>query len=384
MNKNLKNKKVVILSVTNDLTADQRVHKVALTLIKCGFLPLLIGRELKNSQAIIDRPYLTKRMRLIFTKGPLFYAEYNFRLFLFLLFQKANLLVANDLDTLMGNYLAYRIKSIFLRGNVQIVYDSHEYFTEVPELNGRPFVKNVWLTIEKMILPQIKYSYTVCDSISEIYNKKYGVEMQVVRNIPLCKKQSDKKKESNSFVREYAGKKIILYQGALNVGRGIEHVILAMEFINNAIFVIIGDGDITNQLKNMVTNKKLSDKVRFIGKIPFNSSSKYTENADIGMVLQEDLSLSYHLVLPNRLFDYIHAELPVIASDLPEIKKIFSENEIGLLISDLNPENLAKKITFLLNDIEKHEQIKANLKSIKEKYCWEKEEEKLIKLFTNF
>ena len=331
------NRKNVILSVTNDLTTDQRVHKVALTLIKSGFVPLLIGRKLENSHAIVDRSYQTKRMKLLFTKGPLFYAEYNFRLFLLLLFQKSDLLIANDLDTLLANYFVHKIKSFFYRKEIQLVYDSHELFTEVPELNDRPFVKNTWLAIEKMILPRIKHSYTVCDSISDEYNRKYGIKMQVVRNIPLCNKKTDEKKELNPLVKEYSGKKIILYQGALNVGRGIENVIHAMEFINNAIFVIIGDGDITNQLKNIVSDKGLKKKVQFVGKIPFNSLSKYTKRADIGIVLQEDLSLSYRFVLPNRLFDYIHAELPVIASDLPEIKKIFSENEIGLLVYDFNP-----------------------------------------------
>jgi len=379
--KNQKNSKTAVLSVTNDLSADQRVNKVALTLVKCGFSPLLVGVKRKNSLPISNRRYRTKRMHLLFTKGPLFYAEYNVRLFMFLLFSKNSLFIANDLDSLSANYLAYKIKSIFFKNNVQIVYDSHEFFTEVPELNDR-FAKKVWLFIEKLILPQIKHAYTVCESIAEEYKKKYGVNMQVVRNIPLCNTSKVTPIESTLVLNEFADKKIILYQGALNIGRGIEHVINAMEFIENAVFIIVGDGDIATELKNLTRNKKLVDKVYFVGKIPFSSLFQYTKNADIGIVLQEDLSLSYRYVLPNRIFDYIQAELPVIASDLPEIKKIYAENEIGLLVSDLSPENLAQKITYLLTNTEKRIQIKANLKSIKGKYCWEKEEEKLIKLFT--
>lgn len=379
-----KNRKVATLSVTNDLTADQRVHKVASTLKKCGYYPVLIGRELKNSLPVDDRNYRTKRMRLLFIKGPFFYAEYNFRLFMVLLFSRCKLMIANDLDSLLANFLAYKIKSIVFRKNVQLIYDSHELFTEVPELNGRPFAKNVWLLIEKMILPGIKYSYTVCESISEEYSRKYGVKMQVVRNLPFCGQQVDEKKELIPILKQYTGKRLILYQGALNIGRGIEHVIHAMELINNAVFIIIGDGDIKNKLKSIVENKSLEEKVHFVGKITFNSLSAYTKSADIGIVLQEDLSLSYRFVLPNRLFDYIHAELPVIASDLPEIRKIFLENEIGLLVSDLYPENLAQKITYLLDDSEKRNQIKEKMKLVKEKYCWENEEKKLIDLFTKF
>ncbi len=377
-------KKKAILSVTNDITTDQRVHKVALTLIKCGFSPLIIGRELRKSQAIIDRPYHTKRMKLLFTNGPFFYAEYNFRLFLFLLFQKTHLLIANDLDTLLANYLVYRIKSFFFKVKAQLVYDSHEYFTEVPELNNRSFAKNAWLQIEKMILPKIKFSYTVCTSIADQYKKEYGLNMQVVRNIPLCCEQNKENDKQLPLFKKNTGKKIILYQGALNVGRGLEHVICAMEFIDNALFVIIGDGDLTDQLKSLVKQKSLEGKVHFVGKIPFKSLSNYTKNADVGIVLQEDLSLSYRFVLPNRIFDYIHAELPIVASGLPELKKILIKDEIGLLALDLNPKNLADKINILLYKNERRLQIKANLKSIRKKYCWEKEEEKLVKIFTSF
>jgi len=383
LKKNRIKKKIAILSVTNDLTGDNRVHKVALTLIKCGFSPLLVGRKLKSSQAINDRNYQTKRMKLFFISGFLFYAEYNIRLFLFLLSQKSNLLIANDLDTLLANYLIYKLKSVFFRKKVQLVYDSHELFTEVPELNNRPFAKKAWLLIEKIILPYIKRSYTVCDSIANEYRKKYDIKMQVVRNIPLCNKHKIKQLETIDLPKQFSNKKIILYQGALNIGRGVEHVIRAMEFINNAIFIIIGDGDITNKLKNIVKNKSLEGKVYFVGQISFNSLFAYTKKADIGIVLQEDLSLSYRYVLPNRLFDYIHSALPIITSDLPEIRKIISENEVGLFVSDLMPINLAEKIKLLINNTEKRKQIITNLKSIKEKYCWEKEEKKLIEMFAN-
>ncbi len=378
-----KNKKVAVLSVTNDLTADYRVHKVALTLKKCGFHPLLIGINLKSSLPITNRAYTTKRIFLFFKKGSLFYAEYNIRLFLFLLFQKYTILISNDLDTLLANYLVHKIKSIFGGKKYKLVYDSHEFFTEVPELNKR-FAKRVWLFIEKLILPQIKYSYTVCDSIAEEYKKRYNIKMQLVRNIPLCNPNKDKQLIDKPLQKTLSGKKIIIYQGALNIGRGIEQLICAMEFIENAVFIIIGDGDISSELKKLVTDKKLTDKVQFIGKIPFTALSEYTKNADIGVVLQEDLSLSYRYVLPNRIFDYIHAELPVIASDLPEISKIVSENKIGVLVSDMNPENLAKEINNLLNNTEKYQEIKANLKSVKGKYCWENEEKKLIELFSGF
>ena len=379
-----KNKRIAILSVTNDLTTDQRVHKVALSLMKSGYTPILIGRKLKKSIPIERRNYLTKRLKLFFTRGPFFYAEYNLRLFFYLLFSKYNLLISNDLDSLLANYLVYKIKAVIFKKNVNLVYDSHEFFTEVPELTGR-LVKRVWLLIEKMILPHLKHAYTVCQSIADEYEKRYGLKMFVVRNVPICDRVVYEPQSFNLLTKEYSYKRIILYQGALNIGRGIEQTIKAMKYIENTIFLIVGDGDIAHELKKLVKNENLNKKVRFIGKIPFRDLAAYTQIADIGIILLEsELSLNYHFALPNRIFDYIQAELPIIASNLPEISKIVSGNDIGILVSDMIPENLAKEINNLLKDQNRYQQIKANLKSIKEKYCWEQEEKKLLELFHAF
>jgi hypothetical protein len=176
--------KKVILSVTNDLTSEQRVHKVCLFLLKKGFEVTMVGRLRRKNLPLEKRPYATKRMFLFFERGPLFYAEYNFRLFFYLLFHKADVLVANDLDTLLANYIASKFK-----GSV-LVHDSHEYFTGVPELEGRNFAKGMWKRIERWIFPKLRSIYTVNGSIASLYKEEYGKEVKVVRNFPfLVQKQ---------------------------------------------------------------------------------------------------------------------------------------------------------------------------------------------------
>ena len=376
-----KKNSLVVLSVTNDLFADQRVNKVARSLIKLGYKPLLIGRRLKSSKNLSPRPYPTKRFKLLFSKGVLFYASYNFRLFLFLLFKKAAVFVANDLDTLPANYFAYRIKKIFSNKDLKLVYDSHELFTEVPELNGRKLAKKTWLFFEKLLLPQIKNAYTVCDSIAQYYYQKYGVKMQIIQNLPICKNNESPFLKSCIEIPE--NKKVILYQGALNIGRGLEHIIQIMDRIDESVLLIAGTGDIAQYLKKLVAKKGLNEKVIFTGSIPLENLSCITKRANLGLVLQEDISLSYRYVLPNRLFDFIKAKVPILASDLPEIRKIVEKEKIGLLVDDFNPDVLLEKVNKLLNHKDLIRDLKQNMENCASKYCWETQEDKLNLIYQN-
>lgn len=366
-------KKRIIVSVTNDLVSDNRVHKVCTSLVKMGFKVLLIGRRLPGSLPVEKRTYQTKRFRLLFKKGPLFYACYNFRLFLFLLFAKFNVLLSNDLDTLPANFLASKLK------NKPLVYDSHEYFTEVPELVNRPAVQKTWEWLEKRTLPKLKYAYTVCDSIAEIYRQKYGTSFRVVRNFPMA---SQLKKDSPA--RSEKNEKTVLYQGAINVHRGLEQAILAMKYLNHARLLIAGDGDIRVQLEKLVQQEKLENKVEFLGRLPISELAKITPTADLGLSVEEDVGLNYRFALPNKLFDYIQAEVPVLVTNLPEMAAIVTRYRIGEIAGSLEPEKLAAKINLALFDEAKRQKWKDNLKVAASELTWENEEKRLILIFEPF
>ena len=361
--------KKIAICVTNDLVADQRVNKTAYSLSNNNFDITIIGRQLKNSLPV-NCNYKTKRFKLLFNKGFLFYANYNIRLFFYLLFSDFDIFLSNDLDTLPACYYASRLKK------KPIIYDSHELFTEVPELVNRNFVKNFWTKIEKHILPKLRYTYTVCQSIADIYNKKYKTSFKVVRNIPVCK-NTEKEQIKHST------EKIILYQGAVNKGRGLEQIIKAMPFINNAKLLIIGDGDVLKDLKHLANKLDINNKIKFTGKIPFEKLKPITQTADLGISLEQNIGLNYYYALPNKIFDYIHSNIPILASDLPEIKNIIEKYNVGELINDFSPESLSQKINNLLNNDKKLNLYKQNTYTAAKELCWQTEEKIILEIFSS-
>jgi glycosyltransferase involved in cell wall biosynthesis len=370
--------KRIYVSVTNDLVTDQRVHKVCLFLHQEGFNVTLIGRELPNSLPLEKRPYSTIRFKLKYTQGPKFYASFNFKLFTFLLFKKIDVLLANDLDTLLGNYITTKF-----RPSVKLVYDSHEYFTEVPELFHRPKTKQIWEAIEAWIFPKLKHIYTVNDSIAALYQKKYNKEILVVRNI--APKWEPKtiltKKELNIPENKF----IIILQGAgINIDRGAEEAVEAMLHIDGAVLLIVGSGDVIDQLKEKVQLLDLKDKILFFGKRPYSEMMQYTYHAQIGLTLDKDTNLNYKFSLPNKVFDYIHAETPILSSDLIEIKKIIDEHQIGTTIEKVDPNKIAAAINELIQNTTKLETFKDNCKKAKQELNWEVETETLKSIYNNF
>ena len=364
--KNLK--KIVVISVTNDLATDQRVQKVAQTLLNMGFEVLLVGRLLKGSLPVPH--YKHHRMKLFFTKGVAFYAAYHFRLFLFLLFKKADILVANDLDTLLPNYLISKIKGL------PLVYDSHEYYTEVPELQGNPTKKKIWLGVEQFIFPKLKKVFTVNASIAQIYEEKYKVKLNVLRNVP---RKSHLQFDSKATLRKQLNlppdKKIIIMQGSgINVSRGGEEAVEAMQFVENTLLYIIGAGDAISLLKQMVIDLKLQDTVIFIAKLPYRELLNYTACADAGLTLDKDNNLNYRYSLPNKLFDYFACGLPVIASKLVEIEKIHHQFPFGILLTEVTAQSVAAAIRSVDVNAPEYQAWLINIKKASEILCWENEE----------
>ena len=365
--------KKIIVSVINDLVTDQRVHRVCSSLHEMGFEVLLVGRSLPTSKNIEPRLYKTKRFKLLFNKGFLFYLNFNIRLFFFLIFTNSDILLANDADTLLANTLASKFK------RKPMIFDSHEYFTGVPELNGRNFVKSIWEKVEQFGIKNAQICYTVNSSIANLYKKDYNVNFCIVRNVPL--KMTPVKGIIPAEIGIIGNEKIIIYQGAVNKDRGIEEVVEALKYVkSNVKLVIAGIGDIFEDIRKYVKENSLDDKVVFLGQLPFSELSRYTAIADIGLSIEKPTNINYIFSLPNKFFDYIQCGIPVLTSGMIEVKKIMEKHDIGVIINSHDPRHIAEKIDFMLSDKMQMLRWKENLQHAADEYCWENEKRNLIEL----
>ncbi len=355
--------KIAVL-VSNDLVHDQRVRKVCDELLHQGHSLTLVGRKLKTSEAM-DRAYEVVRLRLPFTSGALFYASLNLRLLFFLLSRKFDVVHVNDLDTLLPAFIVARLK------RWHIVYDSHEYFTESAGLTGRRFQKSVWLAIEKWIFPKLRHVVTVNESIAAIYRKLYSVPVQVVRNIPPFKAMDKRPTRAQLNLPDY--RRIVLLQGAyIDYDRGCLEAVEAMQWVENVLFLVIGSGQEVGLAKERSQALGLQNKVVFMPKMPFDQLREYTSIADLGLSLDKPLHLNYKLSLPNKLFDYIHAGIPVVTSPLPELKRIVDTYEIGMTTRGYTPTDIAETINAALASNERDTWQKNLVRAAKE-LTWENE-----------
>lgn len=351
----------IIATVINDVIYDQRMIRIC-TSLSSQYDVELWGRKKSDTQ-IIARPFHQKRFSFLINKGAMFYLVYNLKMFFHLLFAKFDIIHAVDLDTLPAGFLASR-----LRGK-KLVYDSHEYFTEVPELINRPAKRNIWLKIEKAIVPRVKNAITVGQMIANEYTAKYNVAFSVVRNCPELKVMPAIQKQE----------KYLVYQGALNKGRGIEATIAAMQYLPMKL-KIAGSGDLDAELKDLAIQLGVADKVEFLGLLKPEELPAITANAFAGINVSENLGLSYYYSLNNKFFDHIHAGIPSITNSFPEYQLLNKECECSVFAT-AKSEDIVKAVNLLLDDEHLYTRLRKNCELAREELNWKNEEKALLKVY---
>jgi glycosyltransferase involved in cell wall biosynthesis len=371
----------IVVSVISDLVTDQRVHKVCQTLHEEGYQVNLIGTKKRDSLSLNKRSYATRRISMVFQRTFFFYAEFNLRLFFFLLFTRADIYLGNDLDTMPANWLAARLKSR------PLVYDTHEYYMAMAGLDGKHIRRKIWKSIESFIFPRLHYIYTICESFCELYKLDYNKQLVAVRNVPYLHPESNfdyQKKICEIKSLLPANRKILIYQGAgINPHRGGAELVKAMKWLNPEKFhlLIVGGGDIFDEICGIILNEKLQDRITVVPKLPFELLREITPLADLGLSLDKPDNLNHRYGLPNKIFDYIHAEIPVLVSRLVEVEKIVDQYQVGTFINSHEPSHIADSIEKVFEDDERFRGWKSNTLKAKQDLNWEKEGKIVLSIF---
>lgn len=353
-------RKRITLAVTSDLSYDQRIDRIAFALTEADFEVFVIGRRKKQSIPLEKKTYSRKRLNCFFEKGKLFYLEFNFRLFFFLLFNSSDIICANDLDTILPCTLVCIIK------RKTLTFDSHEYFTEVPEVVNRPKIQFIWEKIANFCIPYSKLNYTVSESLAKIFEEKYNAAFITIRNIPFKNKPSIQPKHIPKLPEKY-----FIYCGAVNQGRGLENLIAIFENLN-AFLVIAGDGDLYEKISTEVKRKKLESRILLPGYVKPEEMMWITQNAFAGFNLLENSGLSYYYSAANKFFDYANAGIPQICINFPEYISLNHELEVALL-TNLDSNAILNCINTLENDQDLFLKLKTNCKKSLEVWNWENE-----------
>lgn len=352
--------------MSNDVLYDQRIARIALSLHKASYDITVVGTKSVIDHNFTGLPYKVILLSNPFESGILFFAWMNIRIFFYLLLHTCNIVCAVDLDTIIPGIFIKHIKKITL------LYDAHELYPESPEIVHRPRIKKIWNAIEKLAFRNIDIGYTVSQGIADFFYKKYGFHCRLIRNMPVI---------TPTRSGEQLSERYLLYQGALNIGRGLESLILAMAHIQDVPLYIAGGGDIEDELKNLVLKQNLGDKIKFLGKLPPAELRQLTQHAYIGFNLLENRGLSYYYSLANKFFDYVQSGIPQLCMDFPEYKRMNSEYEVAVLIETLDPQALAKKIQYLLQNPNIYARLHSNCEIAAKHWNWDKESLKLLEIY---
>lgn len=391
------NKRILIL-LPFSITNDARVIRQANTAAEVGEVMIYyVGNDEKRPKSLNPKIHLRNIPYPIgfwqqVKKHSCIHREYDF-VYRKIKTQdvKYDKIIANDLPTLRS---AIQLKkSGFCK---KIIYDAHEIYTETIKqffpgqgnmsLPKRGIVKiltKVMVTcgalFEKRALKQVDAMMTVNESLARFFCEKYRIpKPTVVRSIPVKPSQGEQPVDLRKKFQWPGNSIILLYQGALNPGRGIRISIEALSQLpDNYKMVIIGDGPLKSSFEKMAETKRLTDRIKFIGQVPNNQLASYTRGADIGLCLIEPVNLSKQLSLPNKIFEYIHAGIPVLGSDLPEIKQIISHFRCGE-VSPFDPTELVAQIT----KIQKNSN-EAGIQEAQKALTWEKEKQKLLNVLNH-
>ncbi|MCM3742054.1 glycosyltransferase [Oceanobacillus luteolus] len=283
---------------------------------------------------------------------------------------------SNDLNTMPQGYISakWRLKK------KPLIYDSHEVQTSRTGYDS-PWYKR----FEQFFINRMDSMIVENDTRAKFNEELYGFYPHVLHNYPSLEiQQVDEKVDLHGILGLPQDEKILLYQGGIQEGRGLEKLVEAYPLFKEGTLVFIGDGKIKDKLVQMVKERNLEEKIRFIPKVPVRDLPKYTKNAYLAFQVLNNINFNHWSASSNKLFEYMMNEVPVVACNFPEIKKVVEESQVGVTIDPHIPEEIAKGVNYLIENPDKRDLFSANCKNARKKYNWEIEQKYLLEVYEKY
>lgn len=376
----------VVILRHNDMTADARTSREAEALAEAGYRVTVVAIATEGLPALEERDGFTIRRALAPTtasaREPLRkLAQARDRTAAAVaaaVDAGAEVVHAHDTDTLAAGA---RIKHAT---GARLVWGADELYPEMIVAN-RPSVPApvlaYWRSLERRLVPQVDAVVTVGDALATELRRRFGVESVVVRSVPRLEPLGD-----SGRLRRHLGvgddAVLFLYQGLVNLGRGLSQVIEVLPSVPGVHFVVQGSGPTVEAFIEQAAASPARDRIHYIGSAPVSDLHEWASGADIGDLLIENASLNNYLAAPNKLYQYLMAGIPTLASDFPEMASVLAEGPAGITADPVLPTEIAEKLRQLASDPEARREMGANARRLAETtYNWDVEKQKLLELY---
>ncbi len=370
----------VCMVAFTDLRFDARIYREATALQDAGHRVSIVSSSF--SGAITSAPWRRFETRLIPVDRRrslrLLYPSFWWQAARALPSLSADVYHAHDLDAL---WPAARVAT---RQGSLLVYDSHEFWTEQSGVVSRPTIQRFWSWLEQRLVRKVHHTITVSKGIKAALEKRYRLDrVTVLRNLPVFRDPV-----ASNRIRETLGlddqRPVILYQGGFLTENGLLEQIDAAALFDKSVLVLMGGGPCEPELRQKVDQRRLGNSVFFLPRVPFAELHEYTCSADVGLCLIKNSGKSFFYSMPNKLFEYFMAGLPVVASDFPEIGPVVRNSGAGILADPRDPAAVAEQVNLLIADTDRMARYAEAARVAARTYSWEHEVEKLTALYARF
>lgn len=295
-----------------------------------------------------------------------------------------DLVHANDLDTLAT---AHRLAR---SAGARLLYDSHELYVDCvfqffPSakhgLKGAAFkLMETWLalrgeSLERSLITKVDAVTTVSDGLAEILRDRYRIPLPtVIRNYPDWR-EVDRTDRLRRFLKAGPGDRVLLHLGLMTYGNGVEMLVRSMKFLPSRFkLVFVGWGWLLPELRRLAESLDLTDRVHFHPAVPSEEVLDVAASADIGLIGTEDLSLKQRYSLPNKLFEYLIAGIPIVATNMPEHLSVMSDHTVGHTC-EAEPKAVAAAVAELDRELasEGAEYFRKQCRRLGRRYTWDEE-----------